>query len=81
MSKHTPGPWIIKGLSVRATDARETIICEVTGAEGNPIAVADTRLIAAAPEMLEALQEIARMSSTTKLRRVALAAIEKAEGK
>lgn len=57
MSKHTPGPWFVGFL--------ERTIC--TGSENGPVlyrvnphprplSEADARLIAAAPELLEALQ-------------------------
>jgi len=62
MSKHTPGPWTF------VPDDREDGILGVVWGEGWPIAEiysdildpeeaeADTRLIAAAPELLAALQ-------------------------
>lgn len=53
MSKHTPGPWAITG--------DNGLTCTV-GSLGTPVAkvlcgnsLADARLIAAAPELLEAL--------------------------
>lgn len=55
-TKHTPGPWKVVGMEVHACDDRATVVCEVTGASTNPVAVADARLIAAAPEMLAALK-------------------------
>ena len=57
MTTHTPGPWTVKGRYVEALDDRQTIVCEVTGSSENPIARADARLIAAAPELLAALSE------------------------
>lgn len=59
--KFTPGPWHAVHLEVRAKDARETIVCQVTGAMSNPATVADARLIAAAPELYEALRDIAKL--------------------
>src|SRR5690349_19285839 len=61
MSQHTPGPWKVNlpGLKVLATDPRGTIICEVSGAESNPQARADARLIAAAPRMLNLAMMVA----------------------
>lgn len=58
---HTPGPWKTKGLVVETTDA--LVICEVednvhadydNSAEIN----ANARLIAAAPALLEAAQDL-----------------------
>lgn len=70
MKKHTPGPWYYHE-SVNAHD-QGLIISEETGAN---VAVvyngkADTSLIAAAPELLEALESIypvacRRLSGTT----------------
>lgn len=60
---HTPGPWVVRAtgrILVLASDQRETIVCEVTGASSNPTAVADARLIAAAPELLEAAEDVLR---------------------
>lgn len=62
-TKHTPGPWVVRDdsdkapftfrvradLSHRKHDASEESVC-ITGSEAN------ARLIAAAPELLEALQ-------------------------
>ena len=53
MSKHTPGPWTIRNNFI---DAEIDIV-----AEFNPIidgSQANAHLIAAAPEMLEALEKI-----------------------
>ena len=57
MSKHTPGPWIVvsRGMfSPKVVDANGLGICHTTyaptGAEDN------ARLIAAAPDLLKALQ-------------------------
>lgn len=61
MSKHTPGPWHAEKrkchFHIIAADL--TRVTTVLGVDG-PIrkAVGDARLIAAAPEMLEALKEI-----------------------
>lgn len=56
-AKHTPGSWKIGDWpQIVATDARETIVCNITGASSNEQATADARLIAAAPDLLEALR-------------------------
>ncbi len=68
MSKHTPGPWKVRVTRffnvpdsgqylVVGTDAES--ICRMTASEGPEMqeqAMPDARLIAAAPEMLEALE-------------------------
>ena len=69
-SKHTPGPWEVRVTRffnvpdsgqylVVGTDAES--ICRMTASEGPEMqeqAMPDARLIAAAPEMLEALKEV-----------------------
>lgn len=62
-AKHTPGPWTIRdyqdhsgnGVEVAQADSRLYIVRDIMG---NTIAQSDanTRLIAAAPELLEALR-------------------------
>jgi len=68
MSKHTQGPWYYDGgRYVRIADTDGTI-CEVCDDDGHvdPVhaeilpQVANARLIAAAPDMLEALQALFR---------------------
>ena len=59
MSKHTPGPWIVvsRGMfSPKVVDANSLGICHTTYAPTG--AEANARLIAAAPDLLEALKEI-----------------------
>ncbi len=53
MSKHTPGPWIAVGKYI-ATD--EHILCEMFYARTRDERDANQRLIATAPELLEALK-------------------------
>ena len=87
MSAHTPGRWVIDNkhdpTRVLSTDDRATIVCVVTGPLLNPTVEADARLIAAAPELLDALKvcvgyDEARFMPGYKQ---ALAAIAKAEGR
>ncbi len=53
MSNHTPGPWIIDGVEIRAAASHESeSICEMSPCFSH----ADANLIAAAPELLEALE-------------------------
>lgn len=58
--RHTPGPWRVSSKSkylVRTDDFR---VCQVFKSNSNPslnkIAMADAQLIAAAPELLQALR-------------------------
>ena len=69
-AKHTPGPWFIAtGCSWRRVMAQSHMVCEpVTQSDGHPDLYfpnggadgPDARLIAAAPAMLEALQDCRR---------------------
>jgi hypothetical protein len=83
MSKHTPSPWVIdaeRGL-IHATDDRHTVVCHI-GNLMNPAIAADARLIAAAPELLDALRRLVDAtwaSNVAALMDVARAAIGKAE--
>ncbi len=69
MSKHTPGPWYATGKLTRYVEARidggliqEVAACGPTKADGGygPQQEANARLIAAAPDLLEALKELSR---------------------
>ena len=59
-AKHTPGPWSIKDDTVNAIEpdvmAGEFYIAQCFGHSHHDEALANARLIAAAPELLEALQ-------------------------
>ena len=63
--KHTPGPWVSIGASVyieEGADHYSIAICTCNDARRNQEdQEANARLIAAAPEMLEALQSISRI--------------------
>ena len=61
-TKHTPGPWVEKYGTLYGSNG-EKVVCSSNGlAFGSvnswPDAAANARLIAAAPELLEALQAI-----------------------
>lgn len=69
MKAHTPGPWEVQGSEVWATRAIRfnlttagtpliARVCEHKDAEGGFPYEANARLIASAPELLEALQRI-----------------------
>ena len=62
-SKHTPGPWVVHPTahhpavrSVGTSDTGPRRICTVGSMNGNPVDKKNARLIAAAPDMLAALQ-------------------------
>ena len=67
MSKHTPGPWVVVGSRTKYVEARlvgslmqEVAACGPTLADEGygQQQEANARLIAAAPDLLEALQEL-----------------------
>ena len=61
MSKHTPGPWVAQGRYI-GVKGHMSYIGECGDQNGNwtnePMAVANARLIAAAPDLLEALKDM-----------------------
>lgn len=62
MKTHTPGPWQQSGTHIRYQKnpgGYRFEIAEVFRDVGSEVGKANARLIAAAPEMFEALQEIA----------------------
>lgn len=71
MSKHTPGPWIVRAIdgSIGSIDAADGIQMVAQAMEighqdrmnGSPERIANARLIAAAPELLAALKETANI--------------------
>lgn len=92
MSGHTPGPWraATRGWGWQVM-AGEAFICEDHGFEtkiGDEERSANARLIAAAPDMLDALVRMVAESETydcsavfcNGVREIALDAIEKARG-
>ncbi len=69
MSKHTPGPWVAKGAEVWGTNAMRfnlttggtpmiASVCKHEDADRPFPYEANARLIAAAPDLLEALKRI-----------------------
>ncbi len=59
--KHTPGPWIIKGTNKNLVYSKKGLIAEVWGGTKGGVSKAteaNARLIAAAPDLLAALEEI-----------------------
>lgn len=94
---HTPGPWHYHSgwLSVSSDEAGENLLADVwvdDDDDDNTVAHANGRLIAAAPDMLEALRQIAKGEGPFSYDRrtrtiidphaeIALAAIARAEGR
>ena len=60
MSKHTPGPWRAvpnaPGISDTVIDSGRMVVADVISRKSTDELRANARLIAAAPELLEALQ-------------------------
>lgn len=94
MSKHTPGPWSSKDIDNKVSIPLKAIYCERIGfsvvfvnGHGEEEAFANARLIAVAPELLEALQDCLAflerdmpVASSGPERRKARAVIAKATG-
>ena len=87
MTKHTPGPWEARGKNVcvvgsRGLNGLSGCICHCQGAgegksEINDKAKANARLIASAPQMLEALT-LAHISGKKTMSAIAWQAVEAA---
>jgi hypothetical protein len=71
MSKHTPGPWTVTGGIVYGNGLRAKL----------PMNGADAALMAAAPDLLEALQDLCDTLGECGMTEKARAAIAKAEGR
>ena len=54
MTKHTAAPWHHGGYEIQ--DDKGALICNLSGWRGEQQTLANARLIAAAPELLEALK-------------------------
>ena len=87
-AKHTPGPWEVHPTtlhpavrSVGTANAAPRRICTAGSMNGSPVDEHNARLIAAAPELLEALELIANTGMDAKqCMLTARAAIAKATG-
>ena len=78
MSKHTPGPWTEVG---RYIETHGYILCEMFSARTREERDANQRLIAAVPELLEALKNAIEIIEGTGLdASIQRAAIAKATG-
>jgi hypothetical protein len=62
-TKHTPGPWSDRNGRIFQTDREELTIANVGRAFDGDYSPANARLIAAAPDLLEALQLAVRQNS------------------
>jgi hypothetical protein len=84
MSKHTPGPWRVVDVPGEASHViGANNFTVVRGGYVSDMDTANARLIAAAPDLLAALQLIANFSNqdvSDMVREIARAAIAKAEG-
>ena len=83
-AKHTPGPWLAKptgpwdgwdGWSVE--DASGSVVCDAHGSQLSGTREANARLIAGAPEMLEALKAYEAWADKTICKDVELSGIRK----
>lgn len=88
-TKHTPGPWTVDGHIIKVKDAMWMEIATVDGAETDGLNAINARLIASAPDLLDALRTVAagRLDHEheihdfdNRVRALARAAIAKAEG-
>ena len=77
IDKHTPGPWI-KDRNIIETESGEEIAR--ISYERDGYAQANARLIASAPELLQALELIYDESRNPNIERLAGAAIKAAKG-
>ncbi len=59
MTKHTPGPWSARNGRIFMTDREELTVANVARAFDGDYSPANARLIAAAPDLLEALEALA----------------------
>jgi hypothetical protein len=72
----------LKGNRILANDDRQTIICHFSASLRNPEVFADAALIAAAPDLLDALQNIcAGKLDADEMKDIARAALAKARGR
>jgi hypothetical protein len=84
MSKHTPGPWVQRKGELKGSDGNNVCVwgLGLAHCSRDAVAEANARLIAAAPDLLEALKEIVQRNEIQHWFNLdqARAAIAKAEG-
>ena len=83
MSNHTPGPWYVGGDMVWSFDDDGEIAVVIRVHERDQEFEANSRLIAAAPDLLEALEDLLGWQSTApdSVKNAARQTIAKAKGK
>lgn len=86
--KHTPGPWFVQGSIITPTKSGKRFAIAEVFRDSVATAEANAQLIAAAPDLLATLQEIADSAAfigsnvtPSMIERIARAAIAKATGK
>jgi hypothetical protein len=80
-SKHTPGPWKQGSTHPENVSAGSALVCTtLSRGRFNDEQKANARLIAAAPDLLEALQTMLKHPDTMTAKLVAQAAIARAAG-
>lgn len=86
--KHTPGPWLVVVYEHRAKKlikGNKNCIYAIASVDGSPIQVPsknedNARLIAAAPEMLEALETVEKLTTDVMILAGVRSIIAKARG-
>lgn len=77
MTKHTPGPWAVNPINAQVDELRDgkaIPVCRMlwpTELRGEDETLKNARLIAAAPEMLAALQRLVRDAEITGIDKMA----------
>jgi len=81
--KHTPAPWKADNGAVRAKNGHQIAECALSTNWMNPTKkeIANAQLIAAAPDMLAALENLMALNSQQAGSTMAIEAIAKAKGK
>lgn len=87
-ASHTPGPWHVHGGEIGPSpDETIAVVCALSGNDGDMEEEANARLIAAAPDLLAALEAVVTTGGWDNLdtggrgtHGAALAAIAKAKG-
>lgn len=77
--KHTPGPWWYDGREVMTVPLGEIKICRIHAVSENDDGSANAKLIAAAPDMLNALIKLTELSIGSHSSAQVAIAVSKAE--
>jgi hypothetical protein len=81
--KHTPGPWTVKSdrISIQVAAADDDVsICELWRRGNHELELANANLMAAAPDLLEALEDLVDEYGVAVSTEKVKAAIAKARG-